>query len=174
MHRLKVQLVDRLGRNELHRRALHGFGNGLRVTEVILLFLRIRPNVSRRHQPSIVAIWSWRLRWCAPTQASMPIRHGGIFANRASTWPRDHFCRSTMAPRPSRPTTWNEFLPMSMPTKAILRASAMACSLSLVPRISITCCWGGSTAGPSHYRTWPGNFAVTHKTLPFGDVLECL
>jgi hypothetical protein len=22
--------------------------------------------------------------------------------------------------------------------------------------------------------TWPGNFAVTHKTLPFGDVLECL
>src|SRR6266403_5079818 len=23
-------------------------------------------------------------------------------------------------------------------------------------------------------RTWPGNFAVTHKTLPFGDVLECL
>src|SRR5713226_548139 len=119
MHRLKVQLVDRLGRNELHRRALHGIGNGLRVTEVILLSLRIRPNVSRRHQPSIVAIWSWRLRWCAPTQASMPIRHGGIFANRASTWPRDHFCRSTMAPRPSRPTTWNEFLPMSMPTKAI-------------------------------------------------------
>jgi hypothetical protein len=39
----------------------------------------------------------------------MPIRHGGIFASRASTWPRDHFCRSTMAPRPSRPTTWNEF-----------------------------------------------------------------
>jgi hypothetical protein len=23
-------------------------------------------------------------------------------------------------------------------------------------------------------RTWPGNFAVTHKTLAFGDVLECL
>jgi len=22
------------------------------------------------------------------------------------------------------------------------------------PRISITCCWGGSTAGPSHYRTY--------------------
>src|SRR6202049_4730141 len=39
-----------------------------------------------------------------------------------------------------------------MPTKAIefLRASAMACSLSLVPRTSIACCWGGSTAGPSH------------------------
>jgi hypothetical protein len=24
----------------------------------------------------------------------MPIRHGGRLANRASTWPRDHFCRS--------------------------------------------------------------------------------
>jgi hypothetical protein len=55
MHRLKVQLVDRLGRNELHRRALHRFGNGLRVTEVILLSLRIGANVPRRHQPGIVA-----------------------------------------------------------------------------------------------------------------------
>src|SRR6266436_53425 len=45
----------------------------------------------------------------------MPIRHGGILASRASTWSRDHFCRSTMAPRASWPTTWNEFLPISMP-----------------------------------------------------------
>jgi hypothetical protein len=44
----------------------------------------------------------------------MPIRQGGILAGRASTWPRDHFCRSTMAPRASWPTTWNEFLPTSM------------------------------------------------------------
>ena len=29
----------------------------------------------------------------------MPIRQGGILANRASTWLRDHFCRSTIAPR---------------------------------------------------------------------------
>src|SRR5229473_2080343 len=36
----------------------------------------------------------------------MPIRQGGILASRASTWPRDHFCRSTMAPRASWPTTW--------------------------------------------------------------------
>jgi len=34
---------------------LHGFGDGLRVTEVVLLSLRIGPNVPRRHQPSIVA-----------------------------------------------------------------------------------------------------------------------
>jgi hypothetical protein len=27
----------------------------------------------------------------------MPIRRGAIFANRASTWPRDHFCHSTIA-----------------------------------------------------------------------------
>src|SRR5437588_10109543 len=48
----------------------------------------------------------------------MPIRQGGILASRASTWPRDHFCRSTMAPRASWPTTWNEFLPISMPITA--------------------------------------------------------
>jgi hypothetical protein len=49
-------------------------------------------------------------------------------------------------------------LPTSMPTKQIefLSASAMACSLSLVPRASITCWWGGSTAGPSHYRISQG------------------
>jgi hypothetical protein len=40
--RLKVQLIDGLGRDELHRWALHRFGNGLCVTEVILLSLRER------------------------------------------------------------------------------------------------------------------------------------
>jgi hypothetical protein len=35
-------------------------------------------------------------------------------ASHASIWPRDHFCCSTVAPRRSRPTTWNEFLPISM------------------------------------------------------------
>src|SRR5215831_9479178 len=33
----------------------------------------------------------------------MPIGHGGRLASRASTWPRDHFCRSTIAPRRSCP-----------------------------------------------------------------------
>jgi hypothetical protein len=49
------------------------------------------------------------------TQASMPMRQGGRLARRLSTWPRDHFCPRTMAPLPSWPTTWKEFLPISMP-----------------------------------------------------------
>src|ERR1017187_246272 len=116
--------------------------------EVAQSSVAYRAGINRASWPSF---WSPRLRWCAPTQASMPIRHGGIFENRASTSPRDHFCRSTMAPSSSRPTTWNEFLPISMPTKAIefLRASAMACSLSLVPRTSIACWWGAG-ARPDH------------------------
>src|SRR5215472_13536980 len=63
----------------------------------------------------------------------MPIRHGNILASRASTCPRDHFCRSTIAPRPSRPTTWNAFLPISIPITAItpLGSSAMGMLLSL-------------------------------------------
>ena len=52
------------------------------------------------------------------TNARLHDRHGGILASRASTWPRDHFCRRTIAPRLSRPTMWNEFLPISMPTTA--------------------------------------------------------
>src|SRR5215468_5867617 len=50
----------------------------------------------------------------------MPIRHGAMLASRASIWPRDHFCRNTIAPRRSRPTTWNEFLPISMPIVAMV------------------------------------------------------
>src|SRR5262245_58677577 len=49
----------------------------------------------------------------------MPIRQGGMFARRCPTWLRDHFWRRMIAPRWSRPTTWNEFLPMSMPTTAM-------------------------------------------------------
>src|SRR6202035_4796231 len=71
----------------------------------------------------------------------MPIRQGGVLASRASTWPRDHFCRSTMAPRLSRPMTWKEFLPISMPATAIavLRFEDIACPLSLAPLASVTC-----------------------------------
>src|SRR5262245_8029348 len=60
--------------------------------------------------------------------------------SRASTWPRDHFCRSTMAPRASWPTTWNEFLPISMPITAIvvLGICDMARSLSLAPLASFS------------------------------------
>src|SRR5215831_7655975 len=84
----------------------------------------------------------------------MPTRHGGRLASRASTWPRDHFCRSMIAPRSSWPTTWNEFLPISMPTVAILEMRGdMACSLSSVPQASFHRWWGWSTAGPSHSRT---------------------
>src|SRR5258708_39023528 len=82
----------------------------------------------------------------------MPIRQGGILASRASTWPRDHFCRSTMAPRASWPTTWNEFLPISMPITAIavLGVRDMACSLSLAPLAQLRL-----LAGQEHGRTLP-------------------
>jgi hypothetical protein len=69
----------------------------------------------------------------------MPIKQAGMLASRVSTWPRDHFCRSTIAPRPSRPTTWNEFLPISIPITAItlLSFSAMACSFRWAPPASL-------------------------------------
>src|SRR5215468_6422722 len=60
----------------------------------------------------------------------MPIRQGRTLASRASTWPRDHFCRNTMLPRRSWPTRRNEFLPISIPITAISLSSFwdMACS----------------------------------------------
>ncbi len=54
MQCLQVELIRGLRGHELHRRPLHRLGNRLSVTEVILLSLRIRPHVLRRHQPCIV------------------------------------------------------------------------------------------------------------------------
>jgi hypothetical protein len=133
---LQVELLGSLGGNEFHGRALHRLGNRLGITEVVLLSLGIRPNVFRRHRPGIV---TKRLQFVTdmmrPTQASIPIKQGDRLASRASTWPRDHFCRSTIAPCLSWPTTWNEFLPISMPitATALLSLCDMACSLTLLP-----------------------------------------
>jgi hypothetical protein len=54
MQRLQVELIGALRRHELHRWPLHRLGDRLRVAEVVLLSLRIRANVLRRHQPGIV------------------------------------------------------------------------------------------------------------------------
>src|SRR5438874_3927009 len=83
----------------------------------------------------------------------MPTRQGGRLASRASIWPRDHFWRRMMAPRLSWPTTWNEFLPMSMPITAIwaLAVLGMGVLLLMQPQPSVARWRGRSTAGPSHY-----------------------
>src|SRR5580704_3214112 len=83
----------------------------------------------------------------------MPIKHGGKLASRASTWPRDHFCRTTIAPRGSRPTTWNEFLPMSMPIVATIGVDLL--DMAVLLRYPVQRPYAGSvgsTAGPFHYR----------------------
>src|SRR5215813_11019665 len=54
-----------------------------------------------------------------------------------------------MAPRSSRPTTWNEFLPISMPitATALLRFWDMACSFVFAAPCQIRRWRGRSTAG---------------------------
>ena len=54
MQRLQIQLLRGLGRHELHRRALHGFGNRFGIIEVVLLSLAIGADIFGRHQPGIV------------------------------------------------------------------------------------------------------------------------
>src|SRR5215468_6603291 len=82
----------------------------------------------------------------------MPIRHGGMFASRVSIWPRDHFCRSTIAPRRSRPTTWNEFLPISMPIVAMVAIDVLDMA---VLRLTLAPSQLHSPAGQEHGRTIP-------------------
>jgi hypothetical protein len=61
MQRLKVELIGGLDRNELRGRALHRLGDGFRIAEAVLLSLRIRAHVLRRHQRAWPSIWSLRL-----------------------------------------------------------------------------------------------------------------
>jgi hypothetical protein len=55
VQRLKVELIGGLGRDELHGWALDSLGDGFRISEVILLSLRIGTHVFRRHQAGVVA-----------------------------------------------------------------------------------------------------------------------
>src|SRR5215475_14163284 len=82
----------------------------------------------------------------------MPIRHGGIAATRASIWPRDHFCLRTIAPRWSSPTTWNEFLPISMPMVAMVAIDLLDMA---VLRLTLAPSQHHSPVGQEHGRTIP-------------------
>src|SRR5437899_8879851 len=82
----------------------------------------------------------------------MPIRHGGMLAGRASIWPRDHFCRNTMAPRRSRPTTWNQFLPISMRIVAMVAIDLLDMA---VLRLTLAPSQHHSQVGQEHGRTIP-------------------
>jgi hypothetical protein len=55
MERLQVELAGGLGCDELHGRTLHRLGDCFRIANVVLLSLRVRPNLLRRHQPSVVS-----------------------------------------------------------------------------------------------------------------------
>lgn len=100
MQRLQVELVGGLGCDELHGRALDRLGDGFRISEVILLSLRIGAHVFRRHQAGVVAkhlqLATEVMRADAGLHADQARRQ---VASRVSTWSRDHFCRSTMPPR---------------------------------------------------------------------------
>src|SRR5262249_57273318 len=92
----------------------------------------------------------------------MPIRHGGIAASRASIWPRDHFCRSTIAPRRSWPTTWNEFLPISMPMVATVAVDLLDMA---VLRLTLAPSQRQSPVGQEHGRTSAARLAA----IPAGE-----
>jgi hypothetical protein len=54
VERLQIKLLGGLCRDELHRRALHCLGDGLRIAEIVLLPPRVGPHIFGWHQPSVV------------------------------------------------------------------------------------------------------------------------
>ena len=55
MQRLQVELVSCLGGDELHCWPLHSLGDRLGIVEIVLLPLRIGPQVLCRHQSGVMA-----------------------------------------------------------------------------------------------------------------------
>jgi len=86
----------------------------LGIAEIILLPLRVGgEHTSLGHQPGIGGPVPKFATEMMRGRRKPPYRSGtaGTLAKRASTWPRDHFCRSTMAPRASLAhDRGNEFL----------------------------------------------------------------
>jgi hypothetical protein len=81
VQRLQVELVDGLGCNNLHGRALHCLGDSFRIAKVVLLSLRVRPTILRRHQPSVVSkhlqLTTEMMRPNASLEADQAWRHIG-------------------------------------------------------------------------------------------------
>ena len=112
----------------IHGRALYRFSDRLGIAEVVLLSLAVRADVFRRHRPSIVAK---RLKLATEMMGTDAGFHPDP-AGRQIGEPRFHLAArpflppSTIAPRLSRPTRWNEFLPISMPITATVRHGGQA------------------------------------------------
>src|SRR6478609_4463674 len=104
----------------------------------------------------------------------MPIRQGGVLASRASTWPRDHFCRSTMAPRLSGSDDVERVL-------ANIDASNGDCGVEF-RRHSVLLVFGAPCqrnllAGQEHGRTIPltdiGRIEIPQRSSACQAVLSC-
>jgi hypothetical protein len=143
---LQVELIGRLRRHELHRRPLHRFGNCLRVTEVVLLALGIRPHVLRRHQPGVVA-----KRFKPTTEMMRP--DAGLHTDQARRHVREpgfNLATRPLLPQDNRAALVLTDNSMPITASALLGFSDMTCSLSSAPLASFERWRGRSTAGPSH------------------------
>ena len=153
MQRLQIQLLGGLGRHELHRRALHGFGNRFGVIEVVLLSLAIGADIFGWHQPGIVT------KRCE-VAAQVMGADAGFHADQARRYigePGFH-----LATRPLLPQHDGAARIVADDVERVLadidadhgdrgiERRDMARSLSLVPLASLACWRGRSTAGPSH------------------------
>src|SRR4051812_24157791 len=120
---------------------------------------------------------SRRPTWCAPAQASRPIRQGGRLARRSSSWPRASFWRQRILPCLSMPIRWKTFLPRSMPmvvTRScrVLLVMGVVSAAFVVPAFPYP---AGNTAGPCHYGVPVGADSspdVLHVTTKRGDLSD--
>jgi hypothetical protein len=76
VQRLQIELLGGLGGNEAHGRALHGFGDRLRIAEVVLVALQVRSDIAGRHQSGVVAE-------CLEPPAQVVGADAGLHANEA-------------------------------------------------------------------------------------------
>ena len=103
MHRLQIELVIGLDRDEPHVLALYGLGDSLRVHEIVLVGLHKRLHELRRDQPHLVTLLlQGSTEKVGSEQASRPISEVCMFAvNASNCFCVNFFFTSTLPDAPS-------------------------------------------------------------------------
>ena len=138
MQSRQVELIGGLGDHRVHRRSLYCLGIASASRKSFFWPLGGKVDVPRGISRASSKRLELQLRMWHTTQASMPIKHADILAKPSRPDQRP-LLRSTIAPRPSSPTTWTS----SYRYQCRLRQSHSGCRshgvlLVLVPLASLS------------------------------------
>jgi hypothetical protein len=116
VHRLKFNLFGGFGLYKAHRRPSNGFGDGRSVDQIVFVGLDVGlTNCAGMMRTVCPSVSSFLASHWDPGHASIPMSALGALEKNVKIVARLSVARWSWQPEESVPTTWNVFLPRSMP-----------------------------------------------------------